>query len=191
MRRRRSHRAKLAVAAYIALTIIAAAQIAQSSEATRTELAGYETENGILLAELKAAEERINELTAETDRLMETFTLTEDYADLCWIVEAEARGEGYEGKLAVAEVVINRVKDLRFGETIHQVIYAPGQFDPVGTVGKLAISEETIAAVNQALRHQSTEALYFMNPRLSGEASRGWMRSLELVATVGRHEFYK
>lgn len=47
------------------------------------------------------------------------------------IVAAEAEGECFEGKAAVAEVIFNRVNDSRFPSNIHDVIYAPNQFSPV------------------------------------------------------------
>jgi N-acetylmuramoyl-L-alanine amidase len=129
----------------------------------------------------------------QTDASWQIIKLTNDYEDLCKIVESEATGEGYDGKLAVAVVVLNRVVDGRFGNTIHEVIYQPGQFDPVedGRIDEVVVSEETRRAVDEALVSQPHDALYFMNPKTSGPISRGWARRLELVASVGNHNFYK
>lgn len=130
---------------------------------------------------------------SEIDKLWTFIRRTVDYQDLTRIVEAEAGGESYEGKLHVAAVVINRV-DHRFATTVHDVIYQPGQFDPVrnGRFAKVKVSEESIKASEYIIRNGSvTDALFFMNPELAGEKSRAWMRSLNYVATVGNHEFYR
>lgn len=50
---------------------------------------------------------------------------------LAALIQCEAGGECYEGQLAVGAVVMNRVADPRFPETIAEVIYQPGQFTPV------------------------------------------------------------
>ena len=113
---------------------------------------------------------------------------TKDYQDLCRIVEAEAAGEGYEGKRAVAEVVLNRVAAEGFGDTIHEVIYAPGQF---ARPADREITAETRSAVEEAIREQKIDALYFMNPDKADPAARSWMESLTYVTTIGNHDFYK
>lgn len=51
-----------------------------------------------------------------------------DYAMLADVVEKEARGETFEGKVAVAEVVLNRIQDVRWPDTISQVVLQPYQF---------------------------------------------------------------
>ncbi len=55
---------------------------------------------------------------------------------LAAIIHCEARGESYEGQVAVGAVVLNRVRSAAFPNTIRGVIYAPGQFTPAMT-GKL------------------------------------------------------
>jgi spore germination cell wall hydrolase CwlJ-like protein len=56
---------------------------------------------------------------------------------LACLIHAEAGGQSYEGKLAVANIVLNRVKSDEFPDTIKEVIYSPGQFS-VATSGSLA-----------------------------------------------------
>ena len=57
------------------------------------------------------------------------------------LIYCEARGEGYDGKVAVGSVVINRVLSERFPNTVVGVIYAPNQFAPVkSTVNSLALA---------------------------------------------------
>jgi len=124
---------------------------------------------------------------------VELLSLTRDYQELCQIVEAEATGEGLEGKIAVAEVILNRVRSGQFGSTIHDVIYAPGQFDPVedGRMAEITVTAETRDAVDTALKNRTMDALYFMNPKTSGPVSRGWAKRLQQVAVIGNHNFYK
>lgn len=111
------------------------------------------------------------------------------------LVEAEAKGEPYEGKVAVAKVVLNRVQSPEFPDTVTDVVtevvgnsYA---FSPVqnGEIHKPA-SEEAKHAVNEALTSDNhlNEAVYFYNPEI---ASDDWIRSREVVTTIGDHVFAK
>ena len=74
---------------------------------------------------------------------------------LARLVRAEAQTEPLLGKIAVACVVLNRVESPQFPDTIKEVIYAPGQFQPVknGEINKPA-DEESIQAVKAALTDQ-------------------------------------
>lgn len=96
-------------------------------------------------------------------------SLSETEIDLlARLVRAEAQTEPLEGKIAVACVVLNRVESPQFPNTIREVIYAPGQFQPVknGQINKPA-DEESIQAVKAALtdkREIAPGALFFYNP---------------------------
>lgn len=72
------------------------------------------------------------------------------------IIQCEAEGESYEGKLAVGSVVLNRVKSSYFPNTISGVIYQSGQFSPVAS-GRLAYRLE--AGVNSACLQAAQEVL--------------------------------
>ncbi|MBS4194186.1 cell wall hydrolase [Lederbergia citri] len=111
------------------------------------------------------------------------------------LVEAEAKGEPYKGKLAVATVVLNRVESPQFPDTVKEVInevvgdvYA---FSPVqnGEITKPA-SEESIRAVEQALKREDTlhDSIFFYNPEI---ATDNWIRSRQTVETIGNHVFAK
>ncbi len=111
------------------------------------------------------------------------------------LVEAEAKGESYEGKVAVATVVLNRVESPQFPDTVTEVInevvghaYA---FSPVqnGEINKPA-SEESTQAVKEALNREDTlnDSIFFYNPEI---ATDNWIRSRETVETIGNHVFAK
>ena len=111
---------------------------------------------------------------------------------LARLVRAEAQTEPYEGKIAVACVVLNRIENKRFPDTIKEVIYAPGQFQPVqnGEINKPA-DKESIKAVKAALsehRQLATEALFFYNPAI---ATSRWLDSRKTTMVIGRHVFKK
>lgn len=124
----------------------------------------------------------------------------EDYANLLRIVEAEASGEDETGKLLVANVVLNRVRDEDFPDTITEVIFQKNngttQFSPVanGRFWKVEISEETISAVNRALSGEdvSQGALYFAARKYADADNMRWFdERLDYLFTHGGHEFFK
>lgn len=108
---------------------------------------------------------------------------------LARLVSAEAAGEPYLGQVAVAAVVLNRVRNPLFPDTIAGVIYQPYQFEPVlnGTIGQPATASAwraAVAALNGA--DPTGGALYFYNWRLVSNAylwSRPWR------TTIGEHRF--
>lgn len=76
---------------------------------------------------------------------------------LAALIHCEARGESYEGQVAVGAVVMNRVRSAAYPDTIHGVIYASGQFTPAmsGKVNRVLesgkINESCIRAAEEAL----------------------------------------
>ena len=111
----------------------------------------------------------------------------EDVAMLAAIIECEAGNQSYEGKCAVGSVVINRVADPRFANSISGVIYAPYQFSPVDS-GRFAIvlarganAACTQAAVDVLNGYININALYF----------HVYDSSVDVGGTViGDHVFY-
>ncbi|MGN0482308.1 MAG: cell wall hydrolase [Lachnospiraceae bacterium] len=89
------------------------------------------------------------------------FNMT-DYALLSAIIDCEAEGETYEGKLAVGSVVMNRVLSPKFPNTIAGVIYSPGQFAPV-TSGRFAV----MLATNGATQECRNAAYEVLNGRIT------------------------
>ncbi|MFB5674292.1 cell wall hydrolase [Paenibacillus terreus] len=110
------------------------------------------------------------------------------------IVMAEAEGEPYEGKVAVANVVLNRLRSANFPDTIREVIYQKAQFSPVanGRLKRVHPNAETVKAVNQALEgHKAVpdNTYYFLSLTLADDLTVHHSRTK--VKTIGRHTFYK
>ncbi|MEH7111308.1 cell wall hydrolase [Neobacillus niacini] len=111
---------------------------------------------------------------------------------LARLVRAEAQTESLEGKIAVACVVLNRIESPQFPDTLKEVIYAPGQFQPVknGEINKPA-DEESIQAVKAALTDQrqlAPGALFFYNPAI---ATSRWLDTRATTLVIGQHVFKK
>lgn len=124
----------------------------------------------------------------------------EDYDILLRIVEAEAGCEDENGKLLVANVVLNRVESGRFPSTVRAVVYqADGgkvQFTPAynGRLQSVKVSEETEEVVKRALYGEdiSNGALYFVATRVAGEQKSSWFfQHLTYLFDYGNHSFFK
>lgn len=116
------------------------------------------------------------------------------------IVQAEAGGEDMVGKILIVNVVMNRVEDKHFPDTIKNVIFQKKdgdyQFSPVGSgrYWSVRISDETKEAVKRALAGDdySKGALYFVARDKTDSASIGWFdNNLDRLFEHGGHEFYK
>ncbi|WP_100407483.1 cell wall hydrolase [Bacillus solitudinis] len=124
-------------------------------------------------------------------RISEQESLSENDIDLlARIVRAEAQSEPFEGKVAVADVVLNRVESTQFPNTIKKVIYQPGQFQPVanGQINKPA-DKESIKAVHAALtdmRNITENSLFFYNPVI---ATNRWLDTRKTSVVIGQHVF--
>ena len=110
------------------------------------------------------------------------------------IISAEARGESLRGKMAVGNVVLNRVRSSQFPSTIYGVIFDKKygvQFAPTenGTIYNTPTAESIIAAKMCLEGYSITNtALYFFNPRYT---SGSWVReNREYAFTIGNHVFY-
>ena len=117
--------------------------------------------------------------------------------DLYWlarIISAEAKGESLRGKIAVGNVVLNRVRSSSYPNTIYGVIFdkkGGTQFSPVsyGTIYQTPTEESVIAAKICLEGYSlSDRILFFMNPRI---ATNNWIeRNRPYAFTIGNHRFY-
>lgn len=125
---------------------------------------------------------------SELESWRETFSET-DLDLLARVVRAEAEGEPYDGQVAVAAVILNRLKHPEFPNTIPGVVYEPLAFSVVanGEVNKPATSQ-AVQAAHAALNgwDPTGGALYFFNPNKTKSA---WMRSRTVLKTIGKHVF--
>lgn len=114
---------------------------------------------------------------------------TSDVELLAHCVYGEARGEPYVGKVAVAAVVLNRVKSSSFPNTISGVIYQEGAFTCVSD-GQLYLTpdEDAYRAARDALNgwDPTYGCLYYYNPATAVSA---WIWSREVRLTIGAHSF--
>lgn len=107
-------------------------------------------------------------------------------------VHGEARGEPYEGQVAVAAVILNRVKNSQFPNTIAGVIYQSGAFSCVDDGQINATPNSTsIKAAQDALNgwDPSGGALYFYNP--AKISSTNWIWRRPVIKVIGGHYFAK
>ena len=104
-------------------------------------------------------------------------------------VYAEARGEPYTGQVAVAAVILNRVRSSSFPNTISGVIYQPWAFTCVND-GQINLSPNATAikAAQDALNgwDPTYGCLFYYNPKT---ATNSWIRQKEVRLTIGRHVF--
>lgn len=122
-----------------------------------------------------------------------------EYDALLRIVEAEATGGDVKSKILIANVVLNRVNDSHFPDSIYDVVfqYSGGspQFSPVedGRIYSVTITDDTIEAVDRALEGEdySEGALFFMARQSSDDSSVEWFDSeLKPLFSYGGHEFF-
>ena len=118
-------------------------------------------------------------------------TNSSDLNLLSRLVYGEARGEPYTGQVAVAAVVLNRVKSSSFPNTIAGVIYQSGAFDVVSD-GQINLTPNDTAkkAAQDALNgwDPSNGAIYYFNP---STATNKWIWSRPMTVTIGKHRFCK
>lgn len=150
------------------------------------------------LADMAASGQRVVDY-GTLERPMAYELCEEDYDILLRIVEAEAGGEDADGKLLVANVVLNRVNSEAFPDNVKDVVMQRSggvtQFSPVasGRIWRVSISEETIAAVQRALEGEdiSQGALYFAARKRADSSSMRWFdEHLTFLFRHGGHEFF-
>lgn len=106
-------------------------------------------------------------------------------------VNGEARGESYVGQVAVAAVILNRVKHPSFPNTLAGVIYQPGAFTAV-TDGQINVPIATDSTVYQACEDAmngwdpSGGAIYYYNPE---KTTNQWIYSRSVICRIGKHVF--
>lgn len=118
---------------------------------------------------------------------------TSDIQLLARAINGEARGESYEGQVAVGAVILNRVKHSSFPNTIAGVIYEPGAFTAVadGQINHPIAEDSTVfKAARDAMNgwDPTNGCVYYFNPNT---ATNKWIWSKTIVKTIGKHHFCK
>lgn len=128
-----------------------------------------------------------------TDNLAFASSYQQNLDLLARAVNGEARGEIYEGQVAVAAVILNRVKHPSFPNTIAGVIYQPGAFTAV-TDGQIHAYLDRNSTVYKACQDAlngwdpSGGAIYYYNP---AKTTNKWIYSRPVVKVLGNHTFAK
>ncbi len=108
-------------------------------------------------------------------------------------INGEARGESYEGQVAVGAVILNRVESPKFPNSLAGVIYQPGAFTAVSD-GQINVpidnNSTVVKAAQDALNgwDPTNGAIYYFNP---DTATNSWIWSRPLIRTIGKHRFCK
>ena len=118
---------------------------------------------------------------------------TSDIQLMARAINGEARGEPYEGQVAVGAVILNRVKDSRFPNSISGVIYQSGAFTAVadGQINAPIDEGSTVYKAAQDAMHgwdPTGGCVYYFNP---DTATNSWIWSRPHVKTIGKHRFCK
>ena len=116
---------------------------------------------------------------------------TSDIQLMARAINGEARGEPYEGQVAVGAVILNRVKNPNFPNTIAGVIYEKGAFTAVAD-GQIEVPLAEDSTVDKAARDAMNGwdptggAIYYFNP---DTATNKWIWSRPLIKQIGKHRF--
>ena len=116
-----------------------------------------------------------------------------DLEILSRIISGEALGESFQGKLAVASVVLNRVEAKEFPNTIQEVVYQKNQFHGVRSPLFNRPNEDCYRAAKRALEGAIiTEALFYANTDTA--TNRGWIKHIKKLypkaEKIGNHTFF-
>lgn len=156
---------------------------------SRTEAAVllFQQKNG-LAADGKAGTETLAALGISSAGLIEQNT-SGDVALLARLISAEARGESYEGQVAVGAVVLNRIAHPSFPNTLSGVIYQRGAFSCLydGQFDQ-PVAQSAYAAARDAMNGYDPTggAIYYFNP---ATATNAWIWSRPLIVQIGKHRF--
>lgn len=151
---------------------------------------------------IEGLQQQINQLEAENKSLegvQQTIISNVGYIPneyerklLEMLVECEAGGESMQGKIAVVNVVLNRIKSADFPNSISKVIYQKNQFEPVvtGIIDSKTPSQDSIEAVKRAFMGEKVVDSDIVNFWASWlDSSNGLWNHIEIVTTIGVHHF--
>ncbi len=172
---------------YTGKTRYISAEFAETTHATTKAITLAEEKE----IERKKAEEEAKRKSSQTKEVTvvqnaAAHASTDEVLLLAALIQCEAGGESYDGKVAVGAVVMNRVRSGRYSNSISGVIYAPGQFTPAGN-GKVAAvlangpKDSCIQAAQEAINGVDNTG---------GAKSFKSVRSGHAGVVIGNHVFY-
>ena len=156
---------------------------------THTAVVRFQRQNGL------AVDGRVGQKTAAamgislTGAVSASLYRESELSLLARLVSGEARGEPYIGQVAVAAVVLNRVRSDEFPDTVSGVIFQPGAFDAVWD-GQFDMTptDSAVRAARDAMNgwDPTGGCTYYYNP---STATNEWIWSRQVQLTIGRHAF--
>ena len=155
---------------------------------TEAAVKSFQKKNG-LTSDGIAGKQTLNAMGIFSGSSQGTSTNDANINLLARIINGEARGEPYEGQVAVGAVVLNRVDHPSFPNSISGVVYQKGAFTAVDD-GQ--INAEMYASSHRAARDAlngwdpTGGAIYYYNPQT---ATNKWIRTREIICTIGKHVF--
>ena len=119
----------------------------------------------------------------------------EEFEMLCYVLQGEVGNCSEASKIAVANVIINRVRDPRFADSISGVLTAPNQFTAItGYYNRTSTpSENTRECALRALQGEdnSNGAVYYYAPQYCGGATAAWFETLDLCLELDGQRYFK
>nr|WP_243767115.1 cell wall hydrolase [Paenibacillus agricola] len=128
----------------------------------------------------------------KTWKVLKTYSLNQSELDImAKVIYSEARGEPYEGQVAVGAVIMNRIGSSQFPGNIQDVVFQQGAFTAVAD-GQYTLTPNQSAylSAQDALRgwDPTNQSLYYFNPQT---ATSKWIWTRPQTVTIGRHIFAK
>ncbi|MEO3155899.1 cell wall hydrolase [Ruminococcus bicirculans (ex Wegman et al. 2014)] len=132
--------------------------------------------------------------TANSNSSVISYT-DEEFDMLCYVLQGEVGNCSEQSKIAVANVIINRVKTGRFGSSISDVLTAPNQFTAINGYysGRNKPTQNTIDCAKRALNGEdnSNGAVYYYAPRYCGGSTAAWFESLTFCMELDGQRYFK
>ena len=165
----------------------------KKAEVTTTSAAKSETTTAAKKSETKKTETK-KATTSSSNSSVISYT-DEEFNMLCYVLQGEVGNCSEQSKIAVANVIINRVKTGRFGSSISDVLTAPNQFTAINGYysGRNKPTQNTIDCAKRALNGEdnSNGAVYYYAPQYCGGSTAAWFESLTFCMELDGQRYFK